>query len=131
MKRLLFILAILIASCAKPPTSLSPLGAKYYQADRGVVAIGTLQHAAIQLNKVQVCDPAPCHALLSDNNTRMVVDATTTALTTMRATPTGWAAAVNAALTGITSQLDDAGKKELSVYLDSVKQIVTIFGGTQ
>jgi len=119
----------LIPACAKTPPSLSPTGTRFYQADRGVVAIGTVQHVAIDLNRIQVCDPQPCHALLSDQNTRIVVDATTTALTTIKAAPSGWAAAATTALERLAAQLDEAGKKELAAYLDAARQIVTTFGG--
>jgi len=124
---ILILLVVVAAACGKNPPTLSPTGVRYYQADRGVVAIGTIQHVAIQLNQVQVCDPQPCHPLLSENNTRSVVDASTIALTTIRATPQGWKAALETALARIEERLDAAGKSELAAYIAAARQIATSF----
>ena len=77
MKRILITLTLIGAlGCAsKAPPSLSPAGVVVWQANEVAVAIGLVQTGAINLNKVQVCDPTPCHPLLSDANTRIVVDA--------------------------------------------------------
>ena len=70
MKSLFAVVCLTLAlslGCTHAPPSLSPAGARLYQANEVVVAIGTLQHAAIELNKVQVCPtPATCHPLLID-----------------------------------------------------------------
>lgn len=125
-------LTLITASCAKAPSSLTPVGVKYYQANRGVVAAGTLQHVAIELNKVQVCPTPPattpaCHPLLSEANTRIVGDATSSAITVMRQAPDGWKPTLDAALTQISSKLDAAGKQELAAYLDAARAIVNSF----
>lgn len=125
----LSVLACVLAlslSCSHPPVSLSPAGARLYQANEVVVAIGTLQHAAIELNKTQVCNPPPCHALLADANTRIVVDAVADGLTTIKATPDGWKAATSVLLDRITARLDAAGKTELAGYVQAVKTIAGI-----
>lgn len=126
MKRTVSIALVLLAltGCTHAPPSLSPAGARLYQANEVVVAIGTLQHAAIELNKVQVCPaPATCHSLLIDANTKVVVDASTAALTTIKATPDGWKAAASALLTQVTARLDAAGKTQLAAYVQVVSQI--------
>lgn len=133
MKRVLFIaLAIVIAAaCGKTASSLTATGAAYQHADEGVVALGTLQHVAVELNKLQVCAPAPappaCHPALSDHNTGVVVDAVTLALTTAKAAPAGWKATVNACVASINSLLDAAGKVEIAAYLNAALSIVNAF----
>lgn len=95
------------------------LGAK-----QAAVAIGTAQHAAIELNKIQTCDqaqPPACHPLLSDHNTGIVVDAVTDALTTMRAIPDGWKATADAAIVRIEGRLDAAGKEQFNGYLEAAR----------
>lgn len=128
MKRFALIGLLLTIGCTThTPPSLSPAGARLYQANEVVVAIGTLQHAAIELNKVQVCpQPTSCHPLLVDADTRVVVDASTTALTTLKATPDGWKAAATALLTQIESRLDAAGKTQLAAYLQVVRTMAGV-----
>lgn len=126
MKRYLLLVAIFALSCAHAPTSLSPIGARYYQADRGIVAIGTVQHTAIELNKVQVCNPT-CHALVSDANTKTVIDVATATITTIKTAPDGWKAAVSAGIDQIILKLDASGKQELDAYLQAAKTIVNTF----
>ena len=127
MKRLVCLVALLIVSCAKTPPSLSPTGARYFQADRGVVAIGNIQHVALELNRMQVCSPAPCHPLLTDANTRIVVDASTDALVTIKAAPQGWKTALAVALDRIKTRLDVAGNTELAAYLNAARLIMESF----
>ena len=76
--------------CAKQPANLPPDSAAIWRANEVVIAIGELQSVAIKLNGVQVCDPAPCHPLLSTRNTGIVVDAAADALLTIDAVPQGW-----------------------------------------
>ena len=118
------VLAFVMSSCAKPPASLSPAGAKVYQANQAVVAIGTLQHAAIELNKIQNCQPMPCQPFLSDKNTGVVVDNVATALMTIRAVPAGWKATAQAALTEIAARLDGDGKTQLASYLNAASTVI-------
>lgn len=120
-------LALVGSACAKTPPSLTPVGVKYFQANRGIVAIGTVQHVAIELNKVQICTPEPCHPLLSEANTRIVVDATTDTITTITATPEGWKPTLDTGLKRIEDRLDAAGKTELAAYLAAARAILTSF----
>ena len=83
-----------------------------------------MQHLAIGLNAIQVCEPAPCHPLFSDANTHTVVDAVEVALKTIQATPEGWRATANAALEAISTRLDAAGKTKLRAYLDAAREIL-------
>ena len=131
MKRLV-LAALLLVSTACATAGLTRVAAAYQRADEGVVAIGTVQHAAIELNKINICPTPPatepaCHKLLSDANTGIVVDAATDALTTMKAAPAGWKVAVTTAIDRITLRLDAAGKHEVSAYLTAARAIVNSF----
>lgn len=119
-------LVVLLSSCAgKAPVGLDPAAIKIWEANEAAVGLGTLQHAAIELNKVQQCDPAPCHPLLSDANTRIVVEAVTDGLTTIRAVPSGWKATAGAALDRVEQRLDAAGKTKLAAYVAAARSILT------
>lgn len=118
-----------LACASKAPSGLSPAGVRVWQANEAVVALGTAQHAAIQLNKVQVCTPAPCHPLLSDRNTGIVVDNVLTALRMIRAVPAGWKAIALAALDAIISRLDDDGQTKFGAYLEAAYTIITAIRG--
>lgn len=127
---LLPLLLLTTPACAsKAPPGLSPVGVRVWQANEAVVALGTAQHAAIELNKIQVCEPAPCHPLLSTRNTGVVVDAVTLALTTLRAVPDGWRATSLAALDTIIAKLDADGKTRFASYLTAARTIINAIGG--
>ncbi len=119
MKRALLVLALLaLSACARnAPISLSPAGVVLWQADAAVVALGTVQTSAIGLNKIQVCNPAPCHPLLSDNATRGVIDAVTDGVNTIRHVPAGWKGTALATLDVTERRLDAAGITQLRPYL--------------
>lgn len=95
-----------------------------------------LQHTAIELNKISVCDAGVvattdpgvaipvtpvCHPLLSEDNTRVVGEAASDARATLRKAPEGWRATVTAALDRIQARLDNAGQVKLSAYLQAVR----------
>lgn len=125
MRRLLLALALVLSSaCASAPASLSPQSQIVWHADQGVVALGTVQHAAIELNKIQVCDPAPCHPLFSDANTRVVVSVVTDALTTIKPLPAGWKPVAVTALDRLVSRLDASGQQQLGAYVAAARTIV-------
>ena len=127
---LLPILCILASSaCAtNPPPTLDPTAKRIWQANEAAVIIGTAQHVAIGLNHIQVCDPAPCHPLLSNHNTGIVVDAATDALTTLRGVPDGWKATVQAALDRIKIRLDAAGLTKFTPYLTAASSALALIG---
>jgi hypothetical protein len=125
----LVVLVLVMSACAnKAPASLSPVGVRYWQGDEAVVALGTLQHVAIQLNGVEICAAAPappdCHPAVSRKNTEVVVDVVTVALTTMKAAPAGWKATSLTALDQIADKLDAAGQTQLAGYLSAVRTII-------
>lgn len=127
MKRICIALALMVSvGCATVPP-LPPGGQALRTANEVVVALGTLQHAAIELNKVTDCGGvvviSPCQKLVSDANATIVVDAVTDALTTIKATPSGWKATASVALDRISTRLDAAGKGKLSAYINALKTI--------
>jgi hypothetical protein len=120
----LFAGGIGVANCAgNAPPSLSPTGKLTYQANEGVVALGTVQHAAIELNKVQACTSA-CHPLLPDKDVAVVVDNVTSALIIIKQVPNGWKATIISALNAISTRLDAEGKMRLSAYLGAAIAVV-------
>ena len=113
------LLLALVVGCATltPPPNLDPAVVPIWQANEAVVIVGTVQRAAIGLNGVQLCEPLPCHPLLSTANTGLVVDAATDALVTLRAAPSGWKGVALAALDRIALRLDAAGITKFTPYL--------------
>jgi hypothetical protein len=107
-------------SCAKAPPNLPPDTLVVWKANEAVVAIGTVQHVAIELNKILMCEAPPnqtkCHAVLSDKNTGVVVDAVRKVLLTIQQVPSGWKQTVLTGLDQIDAALDDAGKGKLKAY---------------
>lgn len=123
------VVASMVMACASnAPPSLTPAGVRIWQANEAVVALGTLQHVAIQLNGVQRCEAPPndavCAPVLSTQNTGVVVDAVTAALTTVRQVPSGWKPTALAALTQIEARLDAAGKTKLSAYVVAARTVI-------
>src|SRR5678809_427812 len=125
MRYLLLVLFVFSLGCAKTPPTLTPVGARAWQANEAVLALNQLQSAAIGLNQIQVCPPTPCHSVLSDANTRTVVVTTTSARNAIGAAPASWKAVAQSGLTQIAMQLDAAGKTTLAAYLTAANAIVT------
>jgi len=130
-------LTVLIASvvfacgCATAPASLSPVGVQLWHANEAVVAVGSLQHTVIELNKVEVCNgpiaasgSAACHPLVSDRNTRIVIDACAGAVKTIGQIPEGWRPATLTALDQIEALLDKPGQQSLKVYLQTARVVL-------
>jgi hypothetical protein len=119
MVRRLLVVFLLSASigCATltPPASLTGPGRTAFYANEVSIAFGTVQHAAIELNRV---------ALLSEANTRGVVEVTTDVITTLKQAPEGWQAAAATGLERVTQRLDAAGKTQLDPYLHGAATII-------
>lgn len=121
----------------KPANTLPPGGDLILKSKQAAVVIGTVQHAAIELNKIHVHDDnsvcadatdATCHPLVSDKNTGVVVDASTDALTAMKSIPAGWKTTALAALDRIIARLDAAGNTQLATYLNAAKAALNALG---
>lgn len=111
---------VLSAACAgKAGYSTDPHILNLQRADEAVVAVGTFQHAVIELNKVQTGTPP--HALVSDADTRIVVDAATDALTTLKQTPNGWRPTVATVVDRVENRLNADAKQKVSLYLNVLK----------
>jgi len=132
LKLTVLIAAVVFAcGCATAPASLSPVGVQLWHANEAVVAINTLRHSTIELNKIQVCNgpvgangTAACHQLVSDRNTRIVIDACAAAATTIGQIPEGWRPATLTALDQIEALLDKPGQKSLRVYLQTARVVL-------
>jgi hypothetical protein len=126
MTRLILILALVASGCAvKQPLPVG--GDVIVKAKQAAIAIGTLQHSAIELNKIQKCDdatPPTCAPLLSDHNTGIVVDISTDVLKTMRRIPAGWRATADQGILQVEGRLDAAGKGQFNVYLEAARLVL-------
>ena len=120
------VLLSLAIGCAKAPPSLSPAGARAYYANEAVVALGTLQHAAIALNEIKACNPQPCTPVpvLSDTNTRKVIDIVTPALKTLKTAPADWQVTANSAIDEVGKVLDESGRGKLRGYLEAARIVL-------
>lgn len=112
-----------VTGCAKAPPDLGPAERHVWNANEVLVALGTLQHTAIELNKVKVCPtPDTCRQLLSSANTDIVVDVVVETLKIMGPTaPLSFQGTIGKALDTIESRLDAAGKQNLSAYIQTVR----------
>ena len=123
MRRLAIVFLLFFAACTKAPPQLPPEAVVAYKANEAIVAIGTIQHVAIELNKVLVCDPA-CHGLLSDKNTGIVVDAVRKVLLTIQQAPNGWKATALVGLDQIDALLDETGRAKLKAYTAAARATI-------
>jgi len=126
MKKMLIVLfALVVTACASnAPPSLTPAGVKIWQANEAVIALGTMQRAAIGLNDIEVCQPEPCRPLLSDANTRKVIDGVEVGVKTITAVPSGWQIAASTALKEVSDNLDAAGKVKFGPYIEAARTIL-------
>lgn len=103
---------------AAPDTSqLSVKGLADYKKGQIVKALDSLRDAAINSNKVSI-------ELLSDKNTRTVVDAHTSAIHVIQASDAGWSGAVQKALDESLTSLSPAEKANLQPYFDMLKTLL-------
>lgn len=118
MRRRAFLLAlVLLAGCVKH----APV--EYY-ADFAINVLGNIQHVAIGMNAIPVCDtqaPPVCHPLLSKHDTQEVKDAVTDGVKVIRVAPFGWRAAADAALDRIIQRLEADGRTRLASYLEAAR----------
>ena len=138
---LLAVVLVATSTCAahQPPVSLTGQGRMLWYANEVVVGLNTVQHTAIELNKIPICEAATstdvtapavvqtCHPLLSDDNTRAVLEVMTDARAVLRKTPDGWASIATAALDRVQVRLDNAGQVKLLPYLQAVRFLIQSF----
>lgn len=106
------------SSCASNP-NVPPQIAQLQMVDEAVIAVGTLQHAVIELNKIQTGEPP--HPLVSDTDTRTVVDAVADALTVLKQAPAGWRATVQTLITRVEGRLSADARRRASPYLAALR----------
>lgn len=129
MKRLLLaFLLVGLVGCAHRPPNLTPAQLALYRADDALVAIGIVQNAAIQLNKIKTCSgdmpPVCTSTVMSDRNTRIVVDAVADAVPVILATPEGWRSATLVLIERVEARLDAAGLTRVRPYLEALRVLV-------
>ena len=115
--------SLCLSGCRPAPPNLPPESVVVWKANEAVVAVGTVQHVAIELNKVLICDPT-CHGVLSDKNTGIVVDAVRRILLTIQQVPNGWKQTALLGLDQIDAALDDAGKGKLKAYTAAARATI-------
>jgi hypothetical protein len=111
--------------CASAPPAFTPEGQIVWKAREAQSSLGVIQSTAIALNKVQVCDPAPCHPLLSDDNTRIVIVAVRDGVKTLQAVPAGWKTTALAVVDQIDARLDQFGKEKLKTWTAAARVVIT------
>ena len=132
MIRKLFVstLVFVSISCAsKAPPVQTPAALKLWQANEAVLYLDQVLDVAIGLNNIQQCPTPPatepaCHPVLSEQNTRYVVDGIGAAVKTIQAVPAGWKATANAALDSLAKQLDAMGRSKLVPYIDVARTLL-------
>ena len=130
MKKLVLFLAVIsLSGCAAKsiPSSLSGIGVTYYQANEVVVALDAVMSSAIALNTLQICDPT-CHPVLSEQNTRVVVQAIRSADLTLKQIPGGWQLISTTALDQVSLYLDSNGREKILPYIIAAKSIIAALG---
>lgn len=119
---------VLFSGCAahKPPPSLSGAGVYAWQANEALVALDTVMRSAIALNEVQVCGGVPitCHPALSEQNTRVVVQAVRSGAIILGSAPAGWQTVSVTVIDQVSYYMDESGKKTLKPYLDAARIVI-------
>jgi hypothetical protein len=123
---------VLFSGCAahKPPPSLSGAGVAAWQANEALVALDTVMRSAIALNEVQVCGGTPitCHPALSEQNTRVVVQAVRSGAIILGSAPGGWPTVAVTVLDQVNYYMDENGRKTLKPYIDAARIVVQALG---
>lgn len=132
----LVLVAVLATGCAaKAPSSLTPAGVRAWQANQAVLALNTVQRGAIGLNAIERCDTvviaadgqaedANCRPLVSDRNTRLVIDVHAQAVTSIAEAPSSWWVVATEALVRIRNGLDADGRTTLAEWLDFARVLM-------
>jgi hypothetical protein len=138
MRSLLLVCVLLSWSCGayRAPASYPQPQQVLFYANEVAVGVNMLQHTAIELNRISVCDagtvvtveapdaiaaPPNCHPLLSENNVRAVGETASDVRAALRQTPAGWRAIVTAGLDRMVARLDNAGQVRMAAYLQAVR----------
>ena len=104
------VMIIALVGCARPQPDpvLTPGTVRAWQANQAVIALGDVQRTAITYHSA---------AMLSEANTRVVVEAVTPALERIKAAPPSWKPVGLGALTTIDKGLDGNGRERMDVHV--------------
>lgn len=124
-----FSLISILGGCAarKAPVSLTGAGVAAWQANEVVIALDAVMNTAIALNEIVQCNP-DCHQVLSEQNTRIVVQAVRGADITIKAYPNGWPVVAVTAIDQIETYLDTNGRNKIQPYLEAAKMVIKTLG---
>lgn len=103
-----------LGGCAKKAPSVSP---QSFNAQRVVGALDVLRDTAVSAN-------AQTPKLLSDANTRLVVNFHESAVKTIAAVPGGWKAAVSTALGQLQTNIPAAEYQRIAPYVSLVQTLI-------
>lgn len=111
-------LIMTISACAShtPPT-LSPAGVAAFNATKVVKALDVLRDTAVAAN-------AQVPPLVTEDSTRAVVTYHRAAVTTIGATPSGWAPTVRIGLDAVAQALSPAERQQLAPYIALLKTLI-------
>lgn len=117
--------AIMLSGCAaQAPPSLSPTGVRIYQANQALLVLDMIQRSAIGLNRIQICEPAPCRPMLSDDDTRQVIDTVAIGVKAIQVAPAVWKVQATSTLNEVSSHVGLEGRKTLSQYVNAGLQLL-------
>jgi hypothetical protein len=131
MKSLIVCVGILLCLSATP--AAAQVG-RFAEADVAILAINSLQYAAVGLHGILRCPdgvpgvppPDPCPRMLSNANTRIVIEAASVAINAInRGAPTLWAVPVHTLVDELRSRLGDNAQRRLGFWIYLVE--VTTF----
>lgn len=80
-----------------------------------VIAVGTIQHTAIELNRA---------GLVPDRDVRVIGNAVKSIDSTLGTLPQGWQAVVNSGLDEMLKQLDEPTKLRIAPYVEIAKLVI-------
>ena len=125
-RALVVAVALVAPACAsRAPATLDPQSVRVWQAAKAVAALGTVQHAAIELNAIERCDESgACSPLFSDRDTAMVISIVAPTVTAIGQAPNGWFSVADVALVEIADRLDEGGQRELAIYLQTARAVL-------
>jgi len=116
MRKYLLLLLISIAACTPkvaPSTDARTIAA--LKVKEVVIAIGTIQHAAIEFNK---------QGVINNEATEYTIDYIKSALNVIKTTPNGWRLTVVKILDELEGKLNANAKDKLSPYIDIAKILI-------
>lgn len=117
MKKYLLLFLIAFTACTpKVGPNTDPRAVTALKVKEVVIAIGTVQHTAIELNKV---------GIVNNEATEYTIDYVKSALNVIKATPNGWQPSVIKVLDELENKLNPDAKARLFPYLIIVRNLIS------